>query len=182
MLGFSEPLTLLARREGPTESGYNYAMEKDKGKLDWAEGKQRGGHYLKEWKTPLWENLPLWNKVRAFSGSSATRWVFQKDCCWTADISQSGFFYLNHRGEETQKQSSGPGLWYTVLLWEKAVRRLERNLMSSVSRVAVLCSAAMVTAKMMRGIKVRQQPWLFKLKKYTCECLGGYNNSNFSME
>lgn len=51
----------MATREGPMESGYNYAMEKDKGKLDWTEGKEkeRGEHYLKEWKTALWENLPL---------------------------------------------------------------------------------------------------------------------------
>lgn len=34
MVGLSEPFKLLAGREGPTESGYNYAMEKDKGKLD----------------------------------------------------------------------------------------------------------------------------------------------------
>lgn len=34
MMGLSEPFKLLARREGPTESGYNYAMEKHKGKLD----------------------------------------------------------------------------------------------------------------------------------------------------
>lgn len=61
MVGLSEPFKILATREGPMESGYNYAMEKDKGKLDWTEGKEkeRGEHYLKEWKTALWENLPL---------------------------------------------------------------------------------------------------------------------------
>lgn len=32
MVGLSEPFKLLARREGPTESGYNYAMEKRQGK------------------------------------------------------------------------------------------------------------------------------------------------------
>lgn len=41
MVGLSEPFKLLARREGPTESGYSYAMENDKGKLDWAEGKEK---------------------------------------------------------------------------------------------------------------------------------------------
>lgn len=49
MVGLSEPFKLLATREGPTESGYNYAMEKDKGELDWTEGKEkdRGEHSLK---------------------------------------------------------------------------------------------------------------------------------------
>lgn len=41
MVGLSEPFKLLATREGPMESGYNYAMEKDKGKLDWTEGKEK---------------------------------------------------------------------------------------------------------------------------------------------
>lgn len=41
VVGLSEFLKLLDRRRGPTESGYNYAMEKDKGKLDWMEGKER---------------------------------------------------------------------------------------------------------------------------------------------
>lgn len=69
MVGLSEPFKLLARREGPTESGYSYAMENDKGKLDWTEGKEKKGKrraLFKEWKTARWENLPLWNKVRAF--------------------------------------------------------------------------------------------------------------------
>lgn len=64
------------------------------------------------------------------------------------------FFYLNHRREETQKQSTEPDLWYMVLLWEKAIRRLERNIMSYIPRDAVLCFAAMVMAKMMRRITV----------------------------
>lgn len=62
MVGLSEPFKLLARREGPTDSGYNYAMEK--ARESWTERKEkkrkeRGEHYLKEWKTALWENLPL---------------------------------------------------------------------------------------------------------------------------
>ncbi len=64
MVGLSKPSKLLARRKGPTESGYNYAMEKDMGKLDPTEGKEnenkeRGERSLKEWKTAQWENLPL---------------------------------------------------------------------------------------------------------------------------
>lgn len=68
MVGLSEPFKLLARGEGPTESGYSYAMENDKGKLDWTEGKEKGKRraLLKEWKTARCENLPLWHKVRAF--------------------------------------------------------------------------------------------------------------------
>lgn len=62
--------------------------------------------------------------------------------------------YLNHRREETQKQSSGPDVWYMVLLWEKAIRRLEKNVMSYIPRDAVLCFSAMVMAKSMRRIKV----------------------------
>lgn len=54
MVGLSEPFKLLARGEGPTESGYNYAMEKDR-----EERNERGKYYLKEWKTALWENLAL---------------------------------------------------------------------------------------------------------------------------
>lgn len=66
MVGLSKPFQLLARGEGPTESGYNYAMEKDKGKLEWTEGKEKKGKRIalfKKWKTALWENLPLSNKV-----------------------------------------------------------------------------------------------------------------------
>lgn len=43
MVGLSKPFKLLARGERPTESGYNYAMEKDKGKLDRTEGKEKKG-------------------------------------------------------------------------------------------------------------------------------------------
>lgn len=34
VVGLSEPFMLLARGQGPTESGNNYAMEKDEAKLD----------------------------------------------------------------------------------------------------------------------------------------------------
>lgn len=149
MVGLSEPFKLLARREGPTESGYSYAMENDKGKLDWTEGKERKEEsIIKRTENSMlgktchfeirWEHF-VW------------KWCHQMSIpeglllnCWHWPIS---LFYLNHIWEETQRRSSGPGLWCIVLLWEKAVWRLEREVMSSTPRDAVLCSAAMVTMK-----------------------------------
>lgn len=143
MVGLSESFKLLARREGPTESGYSYAMEKDKGKLDWTGG---GEALLKERKTARWENLPLWNKVRAFLLETLPLDEYSRRTAVEL-LTLTSLFYLNHIWEETQKQSSGPGLWYMVLLWEKAIRRLEREVMSSTPRDAVLCSTAIVTVK-----------------------------------
>lgn len=54
MVGLSKSFKLLATREGPAECGYNYAMEKEQGKLDGTEGNRKGEekreHYSKEWK------------------------------------------------------------------------------------------------------------------------------------
>lgn len=118
---------------------------------------------IKKGKLHYGKTLPLWNKVRAFFLETVPHKIHKMSIpeglllnCWHWPIC---FFYLNHRRGETQKQSSGPGLWYIVLLWEKATRRLERNVMSFVPRDAVLCSVVMVTARMMRRIEVRwQQP------------------------
>lgn len=43
LVGLSESFKLLARGVGPTESSCNYAMEKDKGKLEWKERKKKKG-------------------------------------------------------------------------------------------------------------------------------------------
>lgn len=59
MVGLSKSFKLLATREGPTESGYNYAMENRAGKAG-ANGREEKRRALfKRMETVGWENLPL---------------------------------------------------------------------------------------------------------------------------
>lgn len=59
MVGLSKSFKLLATRGGPTESGYNYAMEKRAGKAG-ANGREEKRRALfKRMERAGWENLPL---------------------------------------------------------------------------------------------------------------------------
>lgn len=56
--------------------------------------------------------------------------------------------HLSHiGGRNTRERSSGPDLRYTLLLWEKATRRLEKTYYVTRAHVVLCCAfSAMATA------------------------------------
>lgn len=134
MVGLSKSSELWAGRKGPRESGCNYAMEK-KSRESWSE---RRGRKKKRWKQRDGKTCHCEIRYKMTIPAAPSGLLTPAD-------------HLGPSGEEDQERGGGPDLRFTLPLWEKGNRRLERT--SYVTPSKVLCCGAMATGRPRRESK-----------------------------
>lgn len=131
-LGTSELFELLARRNGPMESGCDYAMEKDEWKQKETKGKKRTQR--------LGKQHTLGKKVRMCAPKMSILGV-------SGDTSQPGLLFSTTERNTEEGQQARPAM-HAVPLGFKAICCMETTVTSHIPHHAMLCFVAMVTANL----------------------------------